>query len=218
MARGRLPEAVTAEDIIACGGREAPKKERREPPPQPPKAADIPCRAVGKAKAFPAHDRLRSGRPSAHPPDAGVRSQAAGRPELLRRFAADGAGGHAAVLPCLRGAQPPCAELVVTAVLCALAWRAARPSSCCLSVSRCWRSPSSRAQPWAGRPQNALFSRLSASSSIVSLGCLTRLKNQFSRQSVQRKSVDAPSTSIPLSNYKIPILKEQNVTKKYACC
>ena len=40
MARGRLPEAVTAEDIIAaCGGREAPKKERREPPPQPPKAA-----------------------------------------------------------------------------------------------------------------------------------------------------------------------------------
>ena len=40
MARDRLPEAVTAEDIIAaCGGREAPKKERREPPPQPPKAA-----------------------------------------------------------------------------------------------------------------------------------------------------------------------------------
>ena len=33
-----------------------------------------------------------------------------------------------------------------------------------------------------------------------------------------RKSVDAPSTSIPLSNYKIPILKEQNVTKNHACC
>ena len=43
MARGRLPEAVTAEDVIAaCGGREAPKKERREPPSQPPKAADTP--------------------------------------------------------------------------------------------------------------------------------------------------------------------------------
>ena len=40
MARDRLHEAVTAEDIIAaCGGREAPKKERQEPPPQPPKAA-----------------------------------------------------------------------------------------------------------------------------------------------------------------------------------
>ena len=54
MARGRLPEAVTAEDIIAaCGGREAPKKERREPPPQPPKAADIPAAPPEKRRLSP---------------------------------------------------------------------------------------------------------------------------------------------------------------------
>lgn len=54
MARGRLPEAVTAEDVIAaCGGREAPQKERREPPPQPPKAADIPAAPPEKRRLSP---------------------------------------------------------------------------------------------------------------------------------------------------------------------
>ena len=54
MARGRLPEAVTAEDIIAaCGGREAPKKERREPPPQPPKAADTPTAPLEMRRLSP---------------------------------------------------------------------------------------------------------------------------------------------------------------------
>ncbi len=53
MARGRLPEAVTAEDVIAaCGGREPPK-ERREPPPQPPKAADIPAAPSEKRRLSP---------------------------------------------------------------------------------------------------------------------------------------------------------------------
>ena len=43
MARGRLPAAVTAEDVIAaCGGREAPKKERREPPPRRRKSEGFP--------------------------------------------------------------------------------------------------------------------------------------------------------------------------------
>ena len=54
MARGRLPAAVTAEDVIAaCGGREAPPKERREPPPQPPKAADIPAAPSEKRRLSP---------------------------------------------------------------------------------------------------------------------------------------------------------------------
>ena len=54
MARGRLPEAVTAEDVIAaCGGREAPPKERREPPPQPPKAADTPAAPPEKRRLSP---------------------------------------------------------------------------------------------------------------------------------------------------------------------
>ena len=43
MARGRLPEAVTAEDVIAaCGGREAPQKERRVYPPRRRKSEGFP--------------------------------------------------------------------------------------------------------------------------------------------------------------------------------
>ena len=51
MARGLLPDAVTAEDIIAaCGGALPPKRERREPPPRPPGAAETPPAPQEKQK------------------------------------------------------------------------------------------------------------------------------------------------------------------------
>ena len=123
MARDRLPEAVTAEDIIAaCGGREAPKKERREPPPpQPPKAApDTPT--------APLETRRLS-------PRAAVSSLIAlllipltllFGPKLLGErsyYAVSLLMVLEAMLPfflAFEGRRPRARELVVTAVLCAL--------------------------------------------------------------------------------------------------
>jgi len=61
MARDLLPDAVTAEDIIAaCGGRKAPQKERREPPPQPPKAAPKMSSVPPEKRPLPPHTVVSS--------------------------------------------------------------------------------------------------------------------------------------------------------------
>ncbi|MFR0857092.1 MAG: ABC transporter ATP-binding protein [Oscillibacter sp.] len=121
MARGRLPEAVTAEDIIAaCGGREAPPKERREPPPQPPKAADIP--------AAPPEKRRLSPRTAASALVALllIPLTLVFGPKLLgdrSYYAVSLLMVLEAMLPfflTFEGRKPRARELVVTAVLCAL--------------------------------------------------------------------------------------------------
>ena len=121
MARGRLPEAVTAEDVIAaCGGREAPQKERREPPPQPPKAADIP--------AAPPEKRRLSPRTAASALVALllIPLTLVFGPKLLgdrSYYAVSLLMVLEAMLPfflAFEGRKPRARELVVTAVLCAL--------------------------------------------------------------------------------------------------
>ena len=121
MARDLLPEAVTAEDIIAaCGGREAPKKERREPLPQPPKAApEIP--SAPEKRPLPPHTVISSLIVFLLIP-------------LTLLFGPKLFGGRSyyavsllmvleAMLPfflAFEGRRPYARELVVTAVLCAL--------------------------------------------------------------------------------------------------
>ena len=101
MARGRLPEAVTAEDVIAaCGGREAPKKERREPPPRTAASALVALLLIPLTLVF-------------GPKLLGDRSYYA--VSLLMVLEA--------MLPfflTFEGRKPRARELVVTAVLCAL--------------------------------------------------------------------------------------------------
>ena len=122
MARGRLPSAVTAEDIIAaCGGREAPKKERREPPPQPPKAAPDTLAAPLKTRRLSPRTAIFSRIALLLIPLTLLFG-----PKLLGErsyYAVSLLMVLEAMLPfflAFEGRRPRARELVVTAVLCAL--------------------------------------------------------------------------------------------------